>query len=57
MSDFFENKLKALPTGRLEEVLSKAVSEATGQVFEATISAIAFGIMDGTYNITFKIKD
>lgn len=42
MSDFIENKLKAISAKELESIIARAISEATGDEFEATVSAIDY---------------
>lgn len=43
MTDFIENKLKKMSVAELENVIAKAISDATGEEFEAEISAVDFG--------------
>lgn len=43
MADFIENKLKSKSVSEIETIISKAISEAIGEEFEATISAVDFG--------------
>jgi len=55
MSDFIENKLKKISVTELENVIAKAISEATGDEFEATISTINYK-ESGWTSATFNIK-
>lgn len=55
MSFLIENKLKNMSVTELENVIAKAVSDATGQEFESTISAIEYD-NTGWPGASFKIQ-
>jgi len=56
MSEIFENKLKLKSVAELENIIAKAISEATGENFEATISTIDFSNKYNLPEATFSIK-
>ena len=42
MNDFITNKLKALSVTELETIIAKAITDATGEEFNATVSKIDY---------------
>lgn len=43
MSDFIENKLKTMSVKELENIIAKALMDATGEEIDVTISSISYG--------------
>ncbi len=57
MTDFIENKLKKLSVTEIENIIAKAISDATGEEFEAKISAVDFGkslLPEATFSVKLE---
>jgi len=55
MSDFIENKLKTITIKELETIIAKSITDAVGEEYEATISAVAFG-SESSQGATLQVK-
>jgi len=56
MSDFIENKLKKMSVKDLETIIAKAISDATGEEFEASISTVDYGTNYLMPEATFQVR-